>query len=136
MDLFSQPTSTSTQNTITPKAILIEKPATLQIEPRPYSGGLETFRKESSLVIKGQVGFFERTLSGRCRFIPLELHPLQTQKTEQYIQFRGIYHLLYNYEARERKENKELRSSLNDLCNTFVKRYGNLNSRKNNGIAN
>jgi N12 class adenine-specific DNA methylase len=64
-------------------------------------------------------------------FMPLELNHLQKQKAEQYIKFRDTYHLLYNYEATEKTENKELRESLNDLYNHFVQRYGNLNDRKN-----
>jgi N12 class adenine-specific DNA methylase len=39
--------------------------------------------------------------------------------------------LLYNYEVKEQKENADLRQLLNLHYDTFVKRYGNLNNRKN-----
>jgi len=48
-----------------------------------------------------------------------------------YRKLRDTYHLLYNYEATELKENPEWRTSLNDLYDTFVKSYGNLNDRTN-----
>jgi hypothetical protein len=63
--------------------------------------------------------------------MPPELNLLQTQKAEQYIKLRDAYHTLYNYEATELKENGEFRQSLNELYDTFVKRHGNLNDRKN-----
>jgi N12 class adenine-specific DNA methylase len=61
----------------------------------------------------------------------LELNPLQTQKAKLYIEIRDTYHSLYNCEAKEQKENTDLRKSLNLHYDTFVKRYGNLNDRKN-----
>jgi N12 class adenine-specific DNA methylase len=63
--------------------------------------------------------------------MPLELNPSQKTKTERYIMIRDTYHLLYNYEATEQKENQDLRHSLNAHYDTFVGRYGYLNDRKN-----
>jgi N12 class adenine-specific DNA methylase len=59
------------------------------------------------------------------------LNPLQTQKAKLYIEIRDTYHSLYNYEAKEQKENADLRQSLNLHYYAYVKRYGNLNDRKN-----
>ena len=123
LNLFSQPAP------ITP---IKEKPAELPIEPRPYSSALLDFHKQGSLVIdNGQVGFLKELYRDDAVFMPLELNPSQKQKAEQYIKFRDTYHLLYNYEATERTENKGLRESLNILYDYFVRRYGNLNEHKN-----
>ena len=131
LDLFSQPQQIKTQ-TNPQAAPAKEKPAELPIKPRPFAAAVMDFHKQGSLVIdNGQVGFLKERYRNDALFMPLELNPLQKQKTELYIQFRDTYHLLYNYEATERIENKELRESLNTLYDNFVHRYGNLNDRKN-----
>ncbi|MDR3338991.1 MAG: N-6 DNA methylase, partial [Candidatus Symbiothrix sp.] len=128
LSLFSQPAQTP----VTPKPSPVEKPAAPPVEPRRFIEKLEEFHKQGSLVTdKGQTGFLKERYRDDAVFMPLELNPLQKVKTEQYIQLRDAYHHLYNYEASERKENKELRQSLNELYDTFTKRYGNLNDRKN-----
>ena len=133
IDLFSQPAPNQTQTALSPQpAPVKEKPAEQPLEPRPYTGVLNEFYKQGSLVMdKGQIGFLKEYYRDDAVFMPLELNPLQKQKTEQYIQFRDTYHLLYNHEARERTENRELRESFNRLYDDFVRRYGNLNDRKN-----
>jgi len=109
-----------------------EKPAEPPIEQRSYSGALEEYHKQGSLTIdKGQVGFLKELYLDDAIFMPLQLNPLQKQKAEQYIQLRDTYHLLYNYEAIERAENKGLRKSFNALYDDFIHRFGNLNDRKN-----
>ncbi len=102
-------------------------------QPRPYSGSLQDFHKQGSLVLEqnGQVGFLKERYHEDAMFKSLELNPQQEQKAKLYIQFRDTYHLLYNYEATEKTENKGLRESLNNLYSNFVQRYGNLNDRKN-----
>ena len=110
----------------------IQKPQKLPIEPRPYSGALNDWHKQGSLVTdNGQAGFLKERYREDAIFMPLELSPVQKVKTEQYIGLRDTYHLLYNYEAAELKENRELRESLNERYDTFKKCYGNLNDRKN-----
>jgi hypothetical protein len=79
----------------------------------------------------GQLGFLKERYRDDAVFKSLELNPLQEQKAKLYIQIRDTYHTLYNYEAIERTENAALRKSLNEHYDTFVKRYGNLNDRKN-----
>jgi hypothetical protein len=101
--------------------------------PRPYSGILEKHHKQGSLVVEqnGQTGFLKECNRDKAIFKSLELNPLQEQKAKLYIEIRDTYHSLYNYEADEQKENADLRKSLNLHYDTFVKRYGNLNERKN-----
>jgi hypothetical protein len=101
--------------------------------PRPYSGVLQEHHKQGSLVAEqnGQTGFLQERYRDDAIFKSLELNPLQTQKAKLYIEIRDTYHSLYNYEAKERKENADLRQLLNLHYDTFVKRYGNLNDKKN-----
>jgi hypothetical protein len=102
-------------------------------KPRPYSGILQEHHKQGSMVVEqnGQTGFLQERYRDDAIFKSLELNSLQEQKAKLYIDIRDTYHSLYNYEAKERKENADLRQSLNLHYDTFVKRYGNLNDRKN-----
>ncbi|MDR0384895.1 MAG: DNA methylase, partial [Prevotellaceae bacterium] len=104
-----------------------------QEKPRPYSGKLQEHHKQGLLVMEqnGQIGFLKERYRDDAIFKSLELNPLQEQKAKLYIEIRDTYHSLYNYEAKERKENADLRQSLNLHYDTFVKHYGNLNDRKN-----
>jgi N12 class adenine-specific DNA methylase len=135
LNLFAQPAQNTAQTVNRPTSPQTPQPAppsALPIEPRPYSGALQDFHKQGSLTIdSGQVGFLKERYRAAAVFMPLELNPLQKQKAELYIKFRDTCHSLYNYEAIERTENKDLRQSLNEHYDTFVKRYGNLNDRKN-----
>jgi len=135
LNLFSQPAPQTQQNrpqTNPHSAPIKEKPAELPLEPRPFAAAVMDFHKQGSLVIdKGQVGFLKERYRDDAVFMPLEVNDIQKAKAEQYIKFRDTYHLLYNYEATERIENPELRESLNTLYDDFVRRYGNLNDRKN-----
>ncbi|MDR2844302.1 MAG: N-6 DNA methylase, partial [Candidatus Symbiothrix sp.] len=142
LDLFSQP-----QKSVSPQTAA-NKPAhpvfdarkeeldkqwrELQ-EPRPYSGALAEYHKQGSLVIEGngQIGFLKERYRNDAVFKSLELNHLQNQKAEQYIKLRDTYHSLYNYEASEKLENADLRQSLNEHYDNFVRRYGNLNDKKN-----
>ena len=127
--LFSQPV----QPAANPQPV--PKPPALSAEPRPYSVALADFHKQGSLVIdSGQIGFLKERYRDDAVFMPLELNPLQQQKAKLYIQIRDTYHSLYNYEATKQKENRDLRQILNDRYDTFVKRYGNLNDRKNSDL--
>ncbi|MDR3247020.1 MAG: DNA methylase [Prevotellaceae bacterium] len=100
--------------------------------PRPYESALEKFHKKGSLVAdNGQVGFLRERYRDDAVFMPLELNDVQKVKAERYIGLRDEYHHLYKFEATELKENKELRTSLNEKYDSFVKQYGNLNDKKN-----
>jgi N12 class adenine-specific DNA methylase len=142
LDLFSQPQKSVSSQTAANKPVypvydarkeeLDRQQRELQ-EPRPYSGGLAEHHKQGSMVIEknGQIGFLKERYRDDAVFKSLELNPLQEQKAKLYIQLRDTYHLLYNYEATEKAENEGLRQSFNEHYDTFVKRYGNLNDKKN-----
>jgi N12 class adenine-specific DNA methylase len=136
LNLFSQPSQNTAQNAGSfnslPNPTPAPKPPTLP-DPRPYSGILQEHHKQGSMVVEqnGQTGYLEERYRNDAVFKSLELNPLQTQKAKLYVRLRDVYHTLYNYEATELKENAELRKSLNEYYDTFVKRYGNLNDRKN-----
>jgi len=108
------------------------KPRENNAGPRPYTGILQDFHKQGSLVIYyGQAGFLKERYRDAGFFMPLNLNPVQNDKAIQYIRLRDDYHNLYNYEAKEQKEYKELRESLNKRYDRFVEQYGNLNDKKN-----
>jgi hypothetical protein len=102
-------------------------------EPRPYSGVLSEHHRQGSLVVEqnGQTGFLKERYRDKASFKSLELNPLQKAKADLYVSLRDRYHDLYRYEATQMNENPELRQSLNDIYDMFVKRYGNLNDKKN-----
>jgi N12 class adenine-specific DNA methylase len=102
-------------------------------EPRPYSGCLQEHHKQGSLVAEqnGQVGFLKERYRDDAVFKSLELNPAQEKRAKLYIELRDTYHTLYNYEAAEQQENRDLRRSLNEYYDTFTGRYGYLNDRKN-----
>jgi N12 class adenine-specific DNA methylase len=136
LNLFAQPAQNTAQTVnrpTNPQTPQPTSPPALPIKPRPYSGSLQDFHKQGSMVVEqnGQLGFLQERYREDAVFKSLELNPLQEQKAKSYIQVRDAYHLLYNYEATEKVENKGLRESLNEHYDIFVKRYGYLNDRKN-----
>ena len=103
-------------------------------EPAPYSGELQSFYRNDCLVLdNGWVGHLQDVdpSGGTAVFYPLQLPLLQKARAEAYIGVRDIYQQLYNKEAKFQIEHKEERENLNCLYDTFVKRYGNLNSADN-----
>ena len=132
LDLFSTPPASSPVNRpASPPSPNSPKP-TPPTEPRSYSGNLQEHHKQGSMVTdNGQLGVLQERYREDAVFKPLKLNPLQEQKAKLYVEIRDAYHTLYNYEAAELKENADLRKSLNDHYDTFVKRYGNLNDRRN-----
>ncbi|MDR0506800.1 MAG: N-6 DNA methylase [Dysgonamonadaceae bacterium] len=132
LNLFPQP-----QNPVNrPKSPISPNPTPIAPppqDPRPWSGILQEHHRQGSMVVEqnGQVGLLKERYRDDAIFKSLELNPLQAQKAKLYIEIRDTYHSLYDKEAKEQKENKDLRQSLNIHYDTFVKRYGNLNDRKN-----
>lgn len=103
-------------------------------EPAPYSGKLQSFHRNDSLVVdNGWVGHLQEvdTADGTAVFHPLQLPPLQKARAEAYINVRDVYQQLYIKEAELQTEHKEERENLNRLYDAFVKKYGNLNSADN-----
>ncbi|MDR0412221.1 MAG: N-6 DNA methylase, partial [Dysgonamonadaceae bacterium] len=133
LDLFSTPPVNNTVSSISPPSPnTAPQPPEQPAEPRPYSGSLHEHHKQGSMTIdSGQLGVLQERYRDDAVFKPLKLNTLQEQKAKQYIQIRDAYHTLYNYEAEELKENAALRKSLNEHYDSFTRRYGNLNDRRN-----
>jgi hypothetical protein len=138
LDLFANPPANRPNSSISPPnpdptPPPVQKSPEQPAEPRPYSGILQEHHKQGSLVTEqnGQTGFLKERYRDDAIFKSLELNSIQMQKAKLYIEIRDTYHSLYNYEAKERKENADLRQLLNQHYDTFVKRYGHLNDRKN-----
>lgn len=101
-------------------------------EPRPYSGELQEFHKKGSLVDdNGQVGFLKERYRDDAEFQALDIAFDQRAKISRYIEIRDTYHMLYNHEAKHLTEHASLRGNLNICYDNFVRRYGNLNDKKN-----
>lgn len=101
-------------------------------EPRPYSGELFEFHKKGSLVEdNGQVGFLKERYRDGAEFQALDVAFDQRSKISRYIEIRDTYHTLYNHEAEHLTEHASLRGNLNLYYDSFVRRYGHLNDKKN-----
>jgi len=101
-------------------------------ELRPFSGELKEFHKKGSLVEDGgQVGFLKERYKDEAEFQPLDISFDQRSKISQYIEIRDTYHALYNHEALNLTEHASLRGNLNLAYDSFVRRYGNLNDKRN-----
>lgn len=101
-------------------------------EPRPYSGELFEFHKKGSLVEdNGQVGFLKERYRDGAEFQALDIAFDQRSKINRYIEIRDTYHTLYNHEAEHLTEHASLRGNLNLVYDSFIRRYGNLNDKRN-----
>lgn len=100
----------------------------------PFSGELQTFYREDSLVSdKGIVGYLKdvNAVDQTAVFHPLDLPAQQRARVQSYLELRDSYHLLYKNEAEIKIEQVEQRAALNKLYDAFVRRYGILNSAEN-----
>jgi len=101
-------------------------------DPRPYSGELFEFHKKGSLVEdNGQVGFLKERYRDGAEFQALDVAFDQRSKISRYIEIRDTYHKLYNHEAEHLTEHASMRGNLNLYYDSFVRRYGHLNDKKN-----
>lgn len=146
--LKSQPSLFDTKNADNAESVENAKiesraaqPAKLQspsisMEPRDWTQALESFYKDGSLVREdsGQIGYLKDLHTYGATFHPLALNPVQKAKAELYLQIRNSYQHLYNYEANERKENKEYRDSLNKFYDDYKAQYGYLNAKDNSKL--
>ena len=103
------------------------------MRPRPFSGKLNEYHKNGTLVIEQneQIGVLKEIYSDGAEFHPLDIPNLQKSKLEKYIEIRDTYNELYDYEAKNLKENVDLRKKLNDSYDSFVRLNGNLNDKRN-----
>ncbi|WP_303882587.1 N-6 DNA methylase, partial [Dysgonomonas mossii] len=116
----------------TPKQVIREEKPKLPMELRPFSGILEEYHKQGSLVKNdGQIGYLKERYRTDAMFQPLDLSTTQQSKVDRYIQLRDAYHKLYDYEAKNLIEEPDLRKGLNISYNSFFRLYGNLNDKKN-----
>lgn len=129
LSLFSSGNGQTKESSDTPPKIEVLKPP---MELRPFSGELLDYHKEGSLVEdEGQIGYLKNRYKDESEFQPLDLHFAQRAKISRYIEIRDFYHTLYNHEATHLTEHASLRSNLNLVYDNFVRRYGNLNDKKN-----
>lgn len=103
------------------------------LKPIPFKLDIQPHYRNGSLVAFGdyRIGYLRDIDSLKPMFHPLELSPTEERKATQYIEIRDFYHTLYNYEAKHLREHASLRSNLNLVYDSFVKRYGPLNDKKN-----
>ena len=114
------------------KVVATEEAPKPSMELRPYSGELKELHKKGSLVEdQGQIGYLKERYRDGAEFQPLDLPFDQKAKISRYIEIRDIYHMLYDHEAKNLTEHASLRGNLNIVYDNFVKRYGNLNDKKN-----
>lgn len=130
LSLFSQNKEQKKTQTKSPSPkIEVPKPS---MELRPFTGELNVYHKQGSLVENGgQIGYLKERYRDGAEFQPLDIDFTQKAKISRYIEIRDTYHTLYNHEAKHLTEHASLRSNLNLVYDNFVKRYGNLNDKKN-----
>ena len=129
LSLFSSTDGRIKEPSNTQPKIEVVKPP---MELRPFSGELSDHHKEGSLVEdQGQYGYLKNRSKDEADFQPLDLHFAQRAKISRYMEIRDFYHTLYNHEAKHLTEHASLRSNLNLVYDNFVRRYGNLNDKKN-----
>lgn len=104
----------------------------LSFELRPFTGELKEYHKQGSLVEdQGQIGYLKERYRDGAEFQPLDLPFTQRSKISRYIEVRDFYHELYNHEAKHLTVHEYLRGNLNLAYDNFVRRFGNLNDKKN-----
>ena len=109
----------------------IETPK-LSMESHPFTGELESYHKQGSLVKdEEQIGYLRERYRSEAIFQPLDLPDMQQSKISGYIELRDAYHNLYDFEAKNLVEEPDLRKKLNTSYDSFVRLYGNLNDKKN-----
>jgi N12 class adenine-specific DNA methylase len=99
-----------------------------------YTGKIQNFHRNDSLVNdQGLVGYLKSIKSDRIHavFHPLALSPLQKSRAEAYILLRDTYLDLYEKEAENHVEYREERETLNRIYDSYVKKFGHLNTAEN-----
>lgn len=125
-DLFSQPNDKKEVKTVAAANALPE--------PAAYTEPLQSYHRRDCLVThNGFVGYLKDIdpQDGEAMFHPLQLPASQKARAEAYISLRDVYLDLYQKEAEAQTEHAPERETLNRLYDSFVKRYGNLNSAEN-----
>lgn len=103
-----------------------------EMEPRPYTGKLQPFYRNGTIVQQGaQYGYLKNVTDTSAMFHPLKLSTMQQYRAEAYIPLRDTYQQLYRLEARNETEYKGLRKKLNNLYYRFATTIGDLNAKEN-----
>ncbi len=111
--------------------VKVETPK-LSMESRPFTGELESYHKQGSLVKDNdQIGYLKERYRTEAIFQPLDLPNMQQSKIGRYIELRDAYHNLYDFEAKNLVEEPDFRKRLNTFYDSFIRLYGNLNDKKN-----
>ena len=110
-----------------------EKPRNESFGPRPFEGELHHFLSDGSLVaVNGsQVGYLRNVSDNGAEFHPLSIGQKQKDIIRSYIGVRDTYEQLYHFEANEKAENPQLRKLLNSQYDSFVQKFGSLNTPEN-----
>ena len=99
--------------------------------PRPFLSAPDSHLRDGSIVLQnGQVGFIS-DLKRHPTFNPMDLPYAQLSRLKAYIEVRESYHRLYDYEAINHSEEREERSKLNRLYDSYVARWGHFNQKSN-----
>ena len=107
-----------------PERVVREEKLKPPMELRAFSGTLEEYHKQGSLVKDdGQIGYLKERYRRDAMFQPLDLPTIQQSKVDRYIQLRDVYHKLYDYEAKNLVEEPDLRKCLNTFYYTFFRLY-------------
>jgi len=102
------------------------------LEPRPYTGKVQPFYRNGTLVEQeGQYGHLKDISRRQPMFHPLRLNTMQRFRAEAYLPLRDTYHQLYRLEARNETEYRGLRRKLGRLYDNFVRTVGDLNGKEN-----
>ncbi|KPH13320.1 N-6 DNA methylase [Chryseobacterium sp. ERMR1:04] len=99
-----------------------------------FGGEIQNFHRNDSLVTdRGLVGYLKSIKSDSVNaiFQPLALSALQKSRAEAYIFLRDTYIDLYQKEAQNHLEDREARETLNRRYDSYVKKFGNLNTAEN-----
>ena len=102
------------------------------LEPRPYTGKVQPFYRNGTLVEQeGQYAHLKDISRRQPMFHPLRLNTMQRFRAEAYLPLRDTYHQLYRLEARNETEYRGLRRKLGRLYDNFVRTVGDLNGKEN-----
>lgn len=126
-DLFSEPVENARDSPSPPDPAISR-------EPEVYKGVFQRFYRDDCLAVdNGFVGYLRKVNIKEqvAMFHPLQLPQTQKERAEAYVGVRDSYLDLYQKEAETQFEYKDGREHLNRLYDTFVRRYGNLNSAEN-----
>lgn len=107
----------------------------VSLEERAFTGeSKEHYKVGTMLFDSNQIAVISESNSLDTTIKPIPISSKQQEKIELYLKFRDNYYDLYSHESEALKESEDLRIKMNGYYDTFIDRFGNLNSKKNLGI--